>query len=512
MPQPSQTAGHADPLGSDAILQQAPEITAQTVGRALSWAGVGQVVSRIFWFASLFALAALVPPAAFGTVTAALVVISTAGLLVGSGTRGSVITNERLTTQHLRYALRLNVGVGVVVTALVVAAADPIVSTLLPGADATVLRWLMISVGLHALAVVPLAVLQKNMQFKQEASIAVGASVTAAVAAIVAGVLGAGIWALVLRQVLASVIEATLAWVAARRYLPGFRQLIGRGVRPSGGRGATARWFFAVSLFSLAAMSADYVVVGRLAGATELGLYSIAFALSFAPLTHLSWWLGGVFLPAAAATRDQDLLAQRTLRALRVMSLVLLPLVVPALLLAPWLLPLALGERWTESVAVFQILFPIGVAHAVLNLVGESLGGSGNVKLHAQLLAVWVVVIVPALLVLVPAYGIRGAAVAHVLVLVPVAAGYLLLGARRLGLPALGLVRGLAGVAPPLLAQLAVTLAGFSLLAEAGSPDALARVAGVLMGVGAAIGVLLLRPSGPLLEARSLLAAARQRS
>jgi PST family polysaccharide transporter len=132
VPQPSQTAGHADPLGSDAILQQAPEITAQTVGRALSWAGVGQVVSRIFWFASLFVLAALVPPAAFGTVTAALVVISTAGLLVGSGTRGSVITNERLTTQHLRYALRLNVGVGVVVTALVVAAADPIVSTLLP--------------------------------------------------------------------------------------------------------------------------------------------------------------------------------------------------------------------------------------------------------------------------------------------------------------------------------------------------------------------------------------------
>ena len=71
--------------------------------------GVRQVTSRILWFASLFVLAALVPPAAFGTVTAALVVISTAGLLVGSSTRGSVITNERLTTQYLRYALQLNV-------------------------------------------------------------------------------------------------------------------------------------------------------------------------------------------------------------------------------------------------------------------------------------------------------------------------------------------------------------------------------------------------------------------
>lgn len=235
-------------------------------------------------------------------------------------------------------------------------------------------------------------------------------------------------------------------------------------------------------------------------------------SLSFAPLTHLSWWLGGVFLPAAAATRDLDLLAQRTLRAMRVLSLALLPLVVPALVLAPWILPLALGEQWTESVVVFQILFPVGVAHAVLNFVGEALGGSGKVKLHAQLLAVWTVVIVPALLVLVPAHGIRGAAVAHVLVLVPVAAGYLLLGARRLGLPTLGLVRGLAGVAPPILAQLAVTLAGFSLLAATGAPDPLARVAGVLMGVAAAIGVLLVRSSGPLLEARSLLAAARHPS
>ncbi len=337
------------------------------------------------------------------------------------------------------------------------------------------------------------------------------AATTASVAAIVAGVLGAGVWALVLRQVLASLMEATLAWVVARRYLPGFRQLIaGHGARPKKGRAAYRRWFLLVSLFSLAAMSADYIVIAGLAGPTELGLYAIAFALSFAPLTHLSWWLGGVLLPAAAATPDLDLLAQRTLRALRVISLVLLPLVVPALVLAPWLLPLVLGERWTASVVVFQILCPVGVAHAVLNLVGESLGGSGKVKLHAQLLALWTVLIVSALLVSVPAHGIRGAAIAHALVLVPVAAGYLLLGARRLGLPTLGLVRGLVGIAPLVLVQLAVTLAVVWMLAGAGAPDAIARVAGVAMGAAVVVAVLLLHRSGPLVEARSFLLAARQ--
>ena len=147
----------------------------------------------------------------------------------------------------------------------------------------------------------------------------------------------------------------------------------------------------------------------------------------------------------------------------------------------------------------------------MLNLVGEALGGSGNVKLHARLLGVWTLVIVPALLVLVPADGNRGAAVAHVLVLVPGAAGYLLRGARRLGLHALGFVHGLAGLVPVLLSQLGGPLAGFWLIAGAGAPDALARSAGVVVGVAAAVCVLLLRP-GPLLEARSLLAAARQRS
>ena len=512
MAQPSQPGNQGDALQPESFVQSAPAITAKTVGHALSWAGAGQLASRISWFGSLFVLAALVPPAAFGTVTAALVVTSTATLLVGSGTRGAVITSERLTTGHLRYALRRNVSIGVVVTATVVALANPIVAELLPGADATVLRWLMISVGLHALAVVPLAVLQKNMQFKREASIVVGATVIGAVAAIVAAVLGAGIWALVLRQVLVSVIEVTLAWIAARRYLPGFRGLIGRGERPSGGHGGSARWFFLVSLFSLAAMSADYVVVGRLVGATDLGLYSIAFALGFAPLTHFAWWLGGVLLPAAAATPDLDVLAQRTLRAVRVMALVLFPVVVPALVLAPWLLPQTLGERWTGSVVVFQILFPVGVAHAVLNCVGESLGGSGNVKLHAQLLALWTLVIVPTLIVLVEADGIRGAATAHVIVLVPVAAGYLVLGARRLGLPTLKLARGLAEVTPPFVVQLAISLAGLELLAGAGVPDGLARVASVLAGVAAGAGLLLLRPSGALLEARSFIATARQRS
>jgi O-antigen/teichoic acid export membrane protein len=494
----------------EGLLERQPEVSARTVGRALSWAGLGQILGLVAWNGSLFVLAALVQPAAFGAVTAALVVTATASLLIGAGTRGAIITSERLTTEHLRYALAVNVTVGIVAAAVVIALADPLASALLPGADPTVLRWLMMGVALHALAVVPLAVLQKNMQFKAQAGITVASSFTTSAVSIVAGILGAGIWALVLRQVVGSVFEVVLAWIVARRHLPPLRSLVGRGSRPTAGRGAAAKWFFLVSIFSLVAMSVDYVVVGRLAGATELGLYSIAFALGFAPLTQLSWWLGGVLLPAAAATRDPDLLAQRTVRTARAMALMLLPLVVPALLLAPWLLPLTLGDRWTSSVVVFQILFPIGVAHGILNVVAESLGGGGHVKLHVQMLGLWAIAITTLLLILVPAAGIRGAALAHLVVLVPLAAGYLVLGARRLGLPKLALLRGLAGVAPPFLFQAAITLSVFWTMAEAGAPDSVARVVAVATGFAGLAGLFVVRPNGAFLETRALLIAARR--
>jgi PST family polysaccharide transporter len=367
----------------------------------------------------------------------------------------------------------------------------------------------MVAVALHAFSVVPMAVLQKNLNFKAETTIVLVSSFTTAAAAIVAAALGAGVWALVLRAVAGAVIQVTLAWIVARRYLPAIRMLIGRGHRPKEGRGASAKWFFLVALLSLIAMSVDYVVIGRLTGATELGLYSIAFAMGFAPLTHLSWWLGGVLLPAAAATQDLDVVAHRTLRAVRVLALGLGLLVVPALLLAPWLVPLALGDQWVGSVIVFQILFPIGIAHAVLNMVAESLGRSGNVKVHVQMLGLWAVAIVPLLLVLVPADGHPGRGRRAPRGPGSGRRGYLLVGARRLGLPRFAFVRGLAGVAPPLLVQAAVSLAVFWTMTEAGAPDSVSRIVGVAAGIAAAAGAILVRPNGPFLEARGIVAAAR---
>src|SRR4029077_17252119 len=102
-------------------------ISARSVTRAASWAWLGQLISQASSFISLLVLAALVPPKSFGLVSAGMVIVSIALLLVGSGPRGSIIVSGRLTPEHIRYALAVNVGAGLAITAVVVALAGPIV-------------------------------------------------------------------------------------------------------------------------------------------------------------------------------------------------------------------------------------------------------------------------------------------------------------------------------------------------------------------------------------------------
>jgi O-antigen/teichoic acid export membrane protein len=419
-------------------------------------------------------------------VAAGTVIVNIAVLLVGSGTRGSIIVADRVTVEHLRYALAINVGAGLVLTLGVMLLAGPIVATFASGADASVLQVLILSVGVFAWSVVPLAVLQREMRFKQEASVRAGSAIIASIVAIAAAVLGAGVWALVLRQVLASALTALFAWIAARRLLPGWRQMIGRARRPMREHRPDAGWFFFLAMFNMIAMSVDYLIVGHLTNATQLGLYSLAFTLGFAPLTQFSWRLGVVILPAVAATVTTEDIQRRTLRALHTVAVILLPVVPVAIVLAPWLLPAVFGHKWAGMVTPFEILLPVGVAHAVVNMIGESLSGTGNVAFHTKMQVVFTVLIIPALIVLVQLDGIVGASFAHLAVSVPVACGYLIWGARRIGLGARQVLASLGPVLLAIAGQAAATFAVATALGQSPVSAPVGELLAALAGLGVA--------------------------
>jgi PST family polysaccharide transporter len=468
---------------------------------------VGHAASQGLWLVSLLVLAALLEPKDFGSLATGLTLVNLAGLLVDSGTRGSIIAAPVLGRGDVRRAVVLTTATGLAATAAIAALAGPIVGNVADGGDPGIVRALSIGVVLYAIGIAPLALLQKRLEFRRFAAVNIAAATVSSLIAVGAAVGGLGAWSLVVRQLASMGLLTVFAWIAARDLLPAGSSDPAR-LRTSL---RTAGWlgFLGLAVTDFVALNADYVIVGHHSAAVGLGLYSLAFTLAFAPLTQVSWQLGRVLFPAAAATSDLATVARRTLVSLRLLALALMPAAVAAIAIAPPVLPALLGDKWRPMVVPFQILLAVGVGHGLLGMIGESLSGTGGIGLRARINAVWAAGMVAALLVLVNVDGIRGAALAHAALFIPFAAAYVVLGGRRLGITPPALAQAVVPVALPVAAQVLVTVGLLEGLHGAGASDGLSAAVAAVAGLAVAGWLLGLRPGSPLREARTLVADAR---
>jgi PST family polysaccharide transporter len=445
--------------------------------------GAGHVVGQAFWFGSLLFLAALLSPRAIGTVTVGLLMVTAATRFMDAGTRGSIIVATGLTRRQLTTSVAVNVAAGLALSALIALLSGPMARGFAHGGDASVLAALGLSVVLYAPAIVPLALLEKRMQFKRRAGVQATAATSAAVLSVVAGLLGAGVWALVIRQLLFQGLLGLLGWIAARRFLPA-RDPGSTGRRWDRLRRRGAAGFMLFSLTDFIVFNADYLIVGHFTDTTQLGLYSLAFTIAFAPMSQFSAQVGSVLFPAAAASDPQTMRA-RTVAGVRIACLLLLPVIPVAMVLAPLAIPALLGDEWRGMVTPLRLLLVVGVAHAIVNVIGESLSGTGNIGFRARVNLVWMAGMIGALLLLVPAFGIRGAALAHVLLYVPVVLIYGVAGMRRLGAEPRRLYAALGGVSRLVGVQAAVTFAAVVVLVGAGFSQGVGGALAAALGLAA---------------------------
>jgi PST family polysaccharide transporter len=493
---------------SDAPTPAGAPATVSTVARGVSWKLLTVAVGQGSWYLSLFVLALLVPPRDFGVTAIASVVVSFTLLILEAGTSGSLIIARELDPASVRRALIRTSLAGIVATLAFIALAGPIADAFTGGSDAGVLRVIAATVGLAAIAIVPNALLSKRLRFKTMSKITITAAVAASVAAVIAAALGLGVWALAVRLVVNQLLLTTLSVAAARDLMP--RPTPGGAPAP---RLAGSTAFLLIAGAGVVAWSFDNLAVGAFTNPTQLGLYSLAFALAYSPLTVISWSVGAVLLPAIAAAQDEEAARRQTLKAVRMMTLILLPLLPVAIALAPGAIPAVLGRKWEGMVVPFQILIVVGIGQGILNALGEALAGAGvrSANVRARIDVVWASATIVAIIVGADVGGIRGAAVAHIVTFLGLAAAYGWRGGLGIGLSMAMFSRALRGVAGCVLVQAAVTAAVAVSLHTAGATALVAGLAGAGAGV-AALAVALRVGAGALLsEGRGVMVATLRR-
>jgi teichuronic acid exporter len=445
------------------------------VARGLSWKGLTLIVGQGSWYASLAVLAIILPPAAFGIVAVGTAVTAVTALLMDAGTAGTIVATPQVGAAYVRRAVIRTAITGIALAALGAALAGPIADTFAAGGDADVLRAMMVTIALAGFTIVPNALLEKTLRFKRVAMIAIAATVIASAAAILAAILGAGVWALVLRLVVNQLVTMVLVWVSALPLLPRGE----KGERPLPVRRG-ASWFVVLGAAAFGAHTFDNVIVGHLTDVTQLGLYAMAFALAFAPLRQVSWQVGAVLFPSIAATQDPAAVARRTLKSLRLMALVLLPLVAPGVALAPGLIPAVLGEEWTGMILPFQILLAVGVGQGLVNILGETLAAR-NIAVRGRIEVIWAVAVLGGIAAGTEVGGINGAALAHLVAFCGLAGAYLWFGTRAIELSAGRVIHAVRGVVACVAVQAIVTA---MLIAGVGAAGGGALTAGSLAAMG----------------------------
>jgi len=158
---------------------------------------------------------------------------------------------------------------------------------------------------------------------------------------------------------------------------------------------------------SVLVLRLDQTLMTPLTSPEQLGFYAVAVSLAELPFA-LALAARDVVTTVAADTHDPGYSAMVSRRAL----LIVVPLSLVGVALAPFAIPLLFGDPFRPAVPMTQILFVGTFASTISVILSGGLLSTGRPALPAIVMTAGAVLTVPALFLLVPRWGGVGAAVA----------------------------------------------------------------------------------------------------
>ncbi len=348
------------------------------LGRRTARGGAIMVGSQALKFvinmATTVVLARLLTPQDYGLIGMVLVVTSFVALFKNMGLSAATMQREEINYNQVSTLFWINVAVSFGLMLLTLALA-PAVALFYREPRLT---WIMMAFSLGflfgGLVVQHEALLKRQMRFVPLAIAEIVSMVAGIIVGIVLAWRGAGYWALVANQLVLGFVYAVSIWIACRwRPGPPVRY---SGVRSMLAFGGNLTGF---SFFNYFSRTLDNLLIGRVWGAQQLGLYAKAYQLLLLPLDQLSSPLDGVALPALSRLRDEpERYRQAFLRILEKIAMVSMPIAAMMIGTSDWLVRLILGPKWSETARIFALLGIVGLVEPIGNTMGWLLISQGR--------------------------------------------------------------------------------------------------------------------------------------
>lgn len=342
--------------------------------RGALWNGTEKFGTTLLLFVSNLILARLLSPDDFGCVGILMVFVSLADTVVDGGFSSALVQKEQVTDADNSTILIWNIVVSLSLYVILFLIAPTIASFYDIELLADVLRVQGLVLFFNGLSIIQKSQLQRKMLFKKLATINLSAAMAGSVAGIILAFMGMGVWSLVVKLLVSSIMASLLFWMDAERFphfifsKQAFENMVGFG-----------SFMTLNGIFNNLYHNALSLVIGKCMSPATLGYFTQARKLEDVPRQAISSVVTHVSFPAFSHLQTDNTKFRDALRkSFSVLGYVNFAFSILLMIVAKPLVVTLLTAKWIPCVPYFRVVCLYGIVMGFIDLFQSAIVGLGR--------------------------------------------------------------------------------------------------------------------------------------
>lgn len=321
----------------------------------------------LFQFVSSIILARILSPEDYGIVAMIAIFISLSNILVDSGFGGALVYYKDVDKKDYSTVFWINMSLSISLYILMYINADAISKFYQTPILSDLIKVLGLSVVFNSVGLIQFTILYKKLEFKTIGIISVVSYIISAIIAIALAYMGYGVWALIVQQMLSSILK-TILYITYNRFIPEFYfswQLFKK------------HWNFGSGLFFSTLLRTVYdnmylQIIGKYCSVVNAGYYNQAKKLKDIPSNLFSNTFDTSLFPVFSKIEDEELFVNKYRMVNRMFSFFCIPIFFIMAILSKEIVLWLLGEKWMESAWILSMM-SIGAIFYIFESISRSI-------------------------------------------------------------------------------------------------------------------------------------------
>ncbi|MFH1545371.1 MAG: lipopolysaccharide biosynthesis protein [archaeon] len=381
--------------------------------KGIKWIVISSAIIQSFQFIIKIILARILLPEEFGLVAISLLVISFFTYFNEFGIGSALIHRKKNIKEASSTGFFIVILIGVFFTAFVFFI-SPLVALFFNNfAVEGIMKFLALVFLVSSFGIIPLNLLNKELEFKKLILPEVGSVIAYALITIPLALIGFSYWSLVYGYFFSILVSTVLAWIACS-WRPSFKfdkkialELINYGKFILGG----------VLVAFLLLQGVDFFI-GRILGATALGLYGLAFALSNLPATNITHVVAKISFPLYSKLQDKKSKLKNAYTKITYFAmLIVFPVSLTLMILAKPITIIIFTDKWAGMIPIIQVLSIFAIFRSLHIIASYLFQGIGKPEINQNLLIAEVISLGIIIYPMITLFGVIGGAIALTVVM-----------------------------------------------------------------------------------------------